>query len=71
VVQIVRLRREVDVRRREGIRLERPGRRRLDVFVHYPAINAADYRSLEENQLVSFDVTWGSKGPHAENVTAQ
>ena len=45
--------------------------RRLDVFVHYPAINAADYRPLEENQLVSFDVTRGSKGPHSENVTAQ
>ncbi|MEE1797625.1 cold-shock protein [Streptomyces sp. NPDC093085] len=40
-----------------------------DVFVHYSAINASGFRALEENQVVTFDVTQGPKGPQAENVT--
>jgi cold shock protein len=34
-----------------------------DVFVHFSAIQAAGYRSLEEGQAVEFDVTSGPKGP--------
>jgi CspA family cold shock protein len=40
-----------------------------DVFVHFSAIQAGGFRSLEENQRVSFDITQGPKGPQAENVT--
>ena len=39
-----------------------------DVFVHFSAIQMQGYKSLEENQRVSFDVTQGQKGPQAENV---
>jgi CspA family cold shock protein len=39
-----------------------------DVFVHYSAIEASGYRSLEENQRVEFDITQGQKGPQAERV---
>ena len=40
-----------------------------DVFVHHTAIIGEGYRSLEEGQKVSFDVTQGKKGPQASNVT--
>lgn len=39
-----------------------------DVFVHYSAIQAAGYRSLDENQRVEFTVERGPKGPQASNV---
>jgi len=41
-----------------------------DVFVHFSAIQASGYRSLEENQRVEFDVQQGQKGPQAANVRA-
>jgi CspA family cold shock protein len=39
-----------------------------DVFVHFSAIQAAGFRTLEENQTVEFEVTEGPKGPQAANV---
>jgi CspA family cold shock protein len=39
-----------------------------DVFVHYTAIQTDGYKSLEEGQSVSFDVTQGPKGKQAANV---
>ncbi len=39
-----------------------------DVFVHYSAIDSGGYRSLEENQRVSFTTTQGPKGPQADQV---
>jgi cold shock protein len=39
-----------------------------DVFVHHSAIESTGYRSLNENQRVTFEITQGAKGPQAEQV---
>jgi len=39
-----------------------------DVFVHFSAIQANGFRSLQEGQPVTFDVVKGPKGFQAENV---
>src|SRR5260370_40729777 len=41
-----------------------------DVFVHFSAIMADGYKSLNEGQAVEFEVTKGPKGLQASNVTA-
>jgi CspA family cold shock protein len=40
-----------------------------DVFVHFSAIQMDGYKSLNEGQLVEFEVRQGPKGFQAENVT--
>jgi CspA family cold shock protein len=39
-----------------------------DVFVHYSGIQGEGYRSLDEGQLVVFDIAPGKKGKEAQNV---
>jgi cold shock protein len=39
-----------------------------DVFVHYSQIAGDGFRTLEEGQLVQFDLREGPKGLFAENV---
>ncbi len=39
-----------------------------DLFVHFSAIQADGYRSLNEGDEVTFDVGEGAKGPQAQNV---
>ena len=41
-----------------------------DVFVHFNAIQASGFKTLNEGQRVSFDIAEGPKGPSAENVQA-
>ena len=41
-----------------------------DVFVHFSAIQAEGYKSLNEGQAVEFEVTRGPKGLQAANVTS-
>ena len=40
-----------------------------DVFAHFSQINVDGFKTLEEGQKVSFEVTQGQKGPQAENIT--
>jgi len=39
-----------------------------DVFVHFSAIQAEGFKTLEEGQLVEFDVVEGNRGSQAANV---
>lgn len=39
-----------------------------DVFVHFSAIVADGYKTLEDGQRVEFDIAQGQKGPQAEQV---
>ena len=39
-----------------------------DVFVHYSAIVAEGYKSLQEGDTILFEIAEGAKGPQAANV---
>ncbi len=40
-----------------------------DAFVHHSAIQGDGFKTLQEGQKVTFEVTQGQKGLQAENVT--
>ena len=39
-----------------------------DLFAHFSAIQSQGFKSLQDNQRVSFDVTSGPKGKQASNI---
>ena len=39
-----------------------------DVFVHYSSIQSEGFKTLDEGQSVSFDVTESDRGPQASHV---
>ena len=42
-----------------------------DLFAHFSAIQGSGFKTLAENQKVSFEVQDGPKGPQATNVIPQ
>lgn len=42
-----------------------------DIFVHYASIAGEGYKTLNEGDVVNFDIVDGEKGPRAENVSAK
>jgi cold shock protein len=47
--------------------IEREGGK--DVFVHFSAIQMDGFKTLEEGQMVEFDIVEGERGSQAANVT--
>ena len=41
-----------------------------DVFAHFSAIKSEGFKSLKENQRVSFEINTGPKGKQASNIEA-
>ena len=39
-----------------------------ELFAHFSAININGFKTLQENQTVSFDVVEGPKGKQASNI---
>lgn len=39
-----------------------------DIFVHFTGINGDGFKTLDEGETVSFEVTDGNRGPQAANV---
>lgn len=42
-----------------------------DIFVHFSAIQADGYKTLEEGQTVDYDVVEIDRGPQAQNVVVK
>ncbi|MCM8776128.1 MAG: cold-shock protein [Candidatus Omnitrophica bacterium] len=40
-----------------------------DVFVHFSSIQMDGFKTLNEGDVVEFEITQGPKGEHAVNVT--
>ncbi len=41
-----------------------------DLFAHFSAIQSSGFKTLQEGQRVSFDITQGPKGQQASNIRA-
>ncbi|MBN2696230.1 MAG: cold shock domain-containing protein [Bacilli bacterium] len=41
-----------------------------DIFAHFSQIQKDGYKSLQEGEVVEFDITEGQKGPQASNIVS-
>ena len=41
-----------------------------DVFAHFSQIQKDGFKTLEEGEMVSFEITEGQKGPQASNIVS-
>lgn len=55
----------------KGYGFIKPDDNSADIFVHFSAIDAQGYRSLDENQKVQYEVAQGDRGPQADQVRPQ
>ena len=42
-----------------------------DIFAHFSQIQKDGFKTLNENEEVTYDVTQGQKGPQASNITTR
>lgn len=54
-----------DNKRGYGFIMQESGK---DIFVHHSSIQGKGFKTLQEGELVSFEVIDNGKGPKAENV---
>ena len=57
------------VQRREGLWLHPPEDGSQDVFLHHTGIAGSGFKSLNEGEKVTYEVTQGRKGLQAVNVS--
>jgi len=56
------------VQRRKGLWFHHAGRGGEDLFAHFSEVQGSGFKSLQDNQKVSFEVKQGPKGKQAANI---
>ena len=54
----------------KGFGFIKPDDSEEELFAHFSAIKIGGFKTLQENQKVTFDITQGPKGKQATNIQA-